>query len=172
MHDQAIVELYWARDQSAIRQSDEKYGPYCRTIAHNVLHDPLDSEECVNDTWHRAWESMPPQRPNLLRAFFGTITRNLARMRLREQGRTITVSPEDWHTMFADSPAVDPHDRMVLSSLLEVLSEEERQIILLHAMTGLKHREIAELLDLKLATVLSKYNRAIKKLRHAWKENL
>ena len=85
MHDQAIVELYWARDQSAIRQSDEKYGPYCRTIAHNVLHDPLDSEECVNDTWHRAWESMPPQRPNLLRAFFGTITRNLALNRWEKQ---------------------------------------------------------------------------------------
>ena len=50
MNNQAILELYWARDQLAIRKSDEKYGPYCRAIAHNVLQDRLDSEECVNDT--------------------------------------------------------------------------------------------------------------------------
>lgn len=85
MTDQTIIELYWARDQQAIRESDAKYGAYCRTIAHNVLHDPLDSEECVNDTWHRAWESMPPQRPSLLRAFFGTVTRNLALNRWEKQ---------------------------------------------------------------------------------------
>ena len=85
MTDQAIIDLYWARDQMAIRQSDEAYGPYCRAIAYNVLHDRLDSEECVNDTWHRAWESMPPQRPGLLRAFFGTITRNLALNRWEKQ---------------------------------------------------------------------------------------
>ena len=92
-------------------------------------------------------------------------------MHLRTHGRTVTVSPEDWHNMFADHPAIDHEDRMVLTSLLTVLSEEERQIVLLHSMTGLKHREIADLLEMKLSTVLSKYNRAIKKLRHAWKEN-
>ena len=72
--------------------------------------------------------------------------------------------------MFADEPLVDQEDRMVLGALLGILSDEERQIVVLHAMTGFKHREIAQLLDLRLPTVLSKYNRAVKKLRGALKE--
>lgn len=143
------------------------------SFALSILRNPQDAQDVEHDTYIQIWKAAQSYQPSgKPMAWIYTIARNLARMQLREQGRTITVSPEDWHTMFADSPAVNHHDRMVLSSLLEVLSEEERQIVLLHAMTGLKHREVAELLDQKLATVLSKYNRAIKKLRHAWKENL
>ncbi len=78
MEDKTIIDLYWARDDRAITASDAKYGPYCRGIAGNILWDMRDREECVSDTWHRAWNSMPPQKPTLLRAFFGAITRNLA----------------------------------------------------------------------------------------------
>lgn len=78
MEDYQIIELYWSRDQKAITASDAKYGAYCRTVARNILWDARDGEECVSDTWHRAWNVMPPQRPGLLRAFFGKITRNLA----------------------------------------------------------------------------------------------
>lgn len=69
MEDHQIIDLYWARNEQAITASDAKYGPYCRTVARNILWNEQDGEECVNDTWHRAWESMPPQRPSLLRAF-------------------------------------------------------------------------------------------------------
>ena len=141
-------------------------------FALSILRNRQDAEDVQHDTYIQIWKAAGSYQPSGKPiAWIYTITRNLTRMRLRDQGRTVTVSPEDWHTMFADIPAVDQEDRMVLASLLEVLSDEERQIILLHAMTGLKHREIAELMELKLATVLSKYNRAIKKLRHAWKEN-
>lgn len=78
MEDNHIIELYWARDQRAITASDAKYGPYCRAVARNILWDERDGEECVSDTWHRAWNAMPPQKPVFLRAFFGKITRNLA----------------------------------------------------------------------------------------------
>ena len=78
MDDEKIIDLYWQRDENAIAQTDQKYGTYCRTIAHNILHDHEDSEECVNDTWLQAWESIPPAWPGVLRLFLARITRNLS----------------------------------------------------------------------------------------------
>ncbi len=78
MEDNMIIELYWQRDQQAIAMTDRKYGRYCRVIANNILFSHEDSEECVQDTYMRAWDSMPPKRPNALAAFLGKITRNLA----------------------------------------------------------------------------------------------
>ncbi len=78
MEDHEIIELYFQRDEAAISETDAKYGKYCFAIANNILMSMQDSEECVNDTWLRAWNSMPPQRPNILRQFLGKITRNLS----------------------------------------------------------------------------------------------
>lgn len=78
MDDNLIIELYWSRDPQAIAETGTKYGAYCRSIAYGVLRNTEDAEECVNDTWLRAWEAIPPQRPNKLSAFLGRITRNLA----------------------------------------------------------------------------------------------
>lgn len=83
MEDTAIIELYWLRDESAVSETDSKYGPFCRKIASNVLDLREDCEECVSDTWWKAWETMPPQRPQSLRAYLGRITRNLSISRLR-----------------------------------------------------------------------------------------
>lgn len=85
MEDSAIIELYWARDEAAITHTDRKFGPFCRRLAFNILSDREDSEECVNDTWHRAWDTMPPQRPDSLRAYLGRIVRNLSISRLRQR---------------------------------------------------------------------------------------
>ena len=78
MTDARIIELYHLREERAIEETDKKYGPYCRSIAYNILHSPEDSEECVNDTYLRAWDSMPPERPNILSAFLGKICRRLS----------------------------------------------------------------------------------------------
>ena len=78
MEDLHIIELYWQRNESAIKESQMKYGGYCSTIANNILHSAEDTEECVNDTWFRAWNTMPPEKPNRLAVFLGRITRNLA----------------------------------------------------------------------------------------------
>ena len=99
-----------------------------------------------------------------------TIARNEALMRIRGRGRTVSMSPEDWQEQFADRPDVSQEDKLTLKALLETLSDEEREIVTLHALTGLKHREIAAMLDLALPTVLSKYNRAIKKLGKSLEE--
>lgn len=78
MEDKEIIDLYWSRDPSAIVISEEQYGKYCHRIAWNILHNPEDCEECINETWFRAWCSMPDARPNYLAAFFGAITRRLS----------------------------------------------------------------------------------------------
>ena len=83
MQDQEIIELYFARDERAIAATAAQYGGYCQSIAMNILSDMLDAEECVNDTWLRTWNAIPPTRPNVLRVFVGKITRNLALDRYR-----------------------------------------------------------------------------------------
>ena len=85
MEDARIVELYWARDEAAITESSDKYGGYCYQIAFRILALREDAEECVGDTWHRAWEAMPPSRPGRLDTFLGKITRNLSLDRWRAQ---------------------------------------------------------------------------------------
>lgn len=84
MDDQKIVELYWARDEEAIRHTADRYGQYCYAIAYNILSVREDSEECVNDTYLDAWNSMPPHKPSILSAFLGKITRRIAIDRWRE----------------------------------------------------------------------------------------
>ena len=82
MDDQAIVALYWARDEQAIGETAAKFGAYCRKIADNILNSAHDAEDCENDTWLAAWNSMPDNRPVRLAPYLGRITRNLALDRL------------------------------------------------------------------------------------------
>ena len=78
MEDHKIIELYFARDERAISESSLKYGKYCFSVAQNILCSPEDAEECVNDTWLKGWQSIPPQRPSYLKLYFAKITRNLS----------------------------------------------------------------------------------------------
>lgn len=78
MDDRQILDLYWARAETAISETDKKYGRYCHCIAYNILFNDEDSKECVNDTWLRAWEAIPPHRPDRFAPFLGRITRNLS----------------------------------------------------------------------------------------------
>lgn len=78
MQDEQIIELYFARAESAIAETDIKYGRYCTTIAFNILRSNEDSEECKNDTYMKTWNVIPPKKPDNFRAFIGRIARNLA----------------------------------------------------------------------------------------------
>lgn len=86
MDDKQIVGLYWERDESALTLTQDKYEQYLRAIARNILGSDEDAKECVNDTYARAWDSIPPQSPSRLGAFLGKITRNLALDRVRADG--------------------------------------------------------------------------------------
>ena len=78
MDDRNIILLYNSRNERAIDETAQKYGSYCYKIAHNILSDPLDSEECVSDTYMKAWNSIPPQQPDSLRMFLAKIVRNIS----------------------------------------------------------------------------------------------
>lgn len=83
MDDISIVDLFWARTEDAIFHAQLKYGKYCRSIAYSILRSNEDAEECESDTFLHAWNSMPPNRPSILSAFLGKITRNLSIDKLR-----------------------------------------------------------------------------------------
>lgn len=78
MNDEKIIELFFRRDEQAIRESMNAYGAYCRAVAAGILNDPADIEEAVADTWLAVWDAIPPHRPQYLRLFLGRITRNQA----------------------------------------------------------------------------------------------
>ena len=84
MDDKAIVELYFARDEQAITQTDRKYGGYCYSVANRILCSKEDSEETVIDAYWQVWNAIPPQCPKVLKLFLGKITRNLAFSRWRK----------------------------------------------------------------------------------------
>lgn len=85
MDDCRIVDLYWDRDQTAIDHTQRKYSAYLHKIAQNILSDLQDSEESVNDTYLAAWDSIPPNRPNVLSTYLGKLTRRISIDRLRSR---------------------------------------------------------------------------------------
>lgn len=82
MEDTQILDLYWARSEDAITETNRKYAPYCYRVSYNILRSSEDADECVNDTWLRAWNAIPPQRPTRLQAYLARLTRNLSLDRL------------------------------------------------------------------------------------------
>lgn len=126
MKDNEIVELFWSRDESAISAAADTYGNYCLTIAYNILGSREDAEECVNDTYLKAWNSIPPQRPTRLSTYLGKITRNLSidRMRLlsakkRGQGMVACTLSEFEACMPASVDIESTLDEIVLVTVLE-----------------------------------------------------
>lgn len=137
--DEAILALYWERSERAISATEVKYGRYCACIARNILDNSEDAKECVNDTWLRAWNAMPPGRPQRLAAFLGKITRNLAinrleRERAKKRGRGVMeVLVEELGECLPDRRAgVDPADdlalREAINRFLAVLPAENRKL--------------------------------------------
>ena len=137
MEDERIIDLYWQRDEEAITESSQKYGHYCKSIAMRILENLECSEECVNDTWLNAWQAIPPQRPNVLRTFLGSITRNLSLNRVRDLsrakrggGKTVLILDELIECIpSTDSPERDLEDKEITAAInrwLEGLTKEKR----------------------------------------------
>lgn len=124
--------------------------------AEDVLHDCYLSIHAGAVNYRSAGKPM---------AWIITIARNLCLQKLREYKKSADIPPEDWELYLESREGISMEDRLLLSACMGRLSDEERQIIALHAVAGFRHREIADMLTLPLATVLTKYSRAIKKLR-------
>ena len=155
MEDAQIIALYWQRSGEAIRASEEKYGAYCFTVADRIVENHEDAEECVSDTWLRAWNAMPPERPDYLRMFFAAITRNLsldrlkARLSAKRGGGQTALALEELTECVSGSPQVE--DSVIAAELsssvnrfLSTLSENARGIFLRRYFFLESASEIAE----------------------------
>jgi len=169
MQDEKIVELYWQRSDEAIRETEKKFGAYCRTIAYNILQNGEDSEECVNDTWLGAWNSMPDRRPARLAPYLGRITRNLslnralAQSRKKRGGGEFAVALEELGDCVPsdDSPEKELERRELnraISNFVAALPETERRVFLarywyfagvddIAARLGFTHSKVASMLS-------------------------
>ena len=135
-------------------------------MALSVLKDPHEAQDVAQDAFVTVWQKAGSYRSQgSPMAWMLTVTRNLAKMRLRQSARFGELTEAEWNAIPAQAPGVTAEDKAVLQDALSRLSAQERQIVLLHASSGLQHREIAALLELPLSTVLSKYRRALEKLK-------
>ena len=150
----ALEEFYY-------RTSTSVYG-----FALSVLKNTQDAEDVMHDLYILVWSAAGKYHADgKPMAWVLTIKRNLCLQKLREYRKQSDIPREDWEVYISNNGQMSAEDKLVLTECLKNLSDEERQIVMLHAVSGFKHREIARLLEMPLSTVLSKYNRAMKKLR-------
>ncbi len=176
LSDDAIVELYWARDEAAIRHTDSKYRQYLLKVAHNILADMQDSEECLNDTYLGAWNSIPPNRPRILQAFLSTITRHLAIDQYRRKhGKSaipsaLAISLTDLEGYALDNNSIyseqDARElASVISAWLRTLSERQRYIFMSRYYDARSIVEIAQIMGCSKSTVNAEIARIKKSLK-------
>ena len=167
--DRCISDIAHNGERAALEQlylctKDAVYG-----YALSILKNAHDAEDVLHDCYISVYQAAPcyvsAGKPM---AWIFTITRNLCLSKLRS--RFSDAPEEDWEQYLASNECVSAEDRIVLEHCLRDLADEEREILLLHILSGMKHREIAELLNRPLSTVLSKYHRALKKMRALLKE--
>lgn len=182
MNDDQIVELYFARDERAIAESSAKYGLYCIQIAQRILGHYQDSEETVNDTWLRAWNTIPPQRPQVLKLYLAKITRNLAFSKYRSRtaekrgGGEIMVALDELAGCVGSGETVDAMlDKAELTDsierLLRKVSPRDRSVFIRRYFFVESTADIAQRYGLKESNVLMILARVRKKLKeHLIKE--
>ena len=155
-----------AGEQAALAQLYEHTQASVFGFALSILKNTHDAEDVLHDCYVAVWQGAAGYRSRgKPLAWILTITRNLCLQQLRTRNRVSDLAPEDWEPYLADKEGVTLEDRSILRSCMEQLRDEERQIVTLHALSGFKHREIAAILQLPLPTVLSKYHRAVKRLK-------
>ena len=175
--DEAIIDLYWERDERAIEETDRKYRNYLLTIAYNIVHDEPDCEECLNDTYLGTWNRIPPIRPGIFSVFISKIMRNIAVGRYRKNTASKRIPSELVVSLGELDECIEraPEDELVLAELARLLNEflkslpkrEEFAFVCRYYYSD-KIGDIARMLGLSENTVL----RDLAKTRAALKEKL
>ena len=177
MEDTKIIDLYFARDEQAIAETDKKYGAYCFTLAHAILPGRQDAEETVSDTYWKTWNAIPPHRPAVLKLFLAKITRNLAFTRWRKMtadkrggGEMELVLEELAGCVAAPGSVEDSINGKELAkairSFLDTLPAREQDIFLRRYFFVEESEAIARRYGMKPATVLRTLSRIRAKLKN------
>lgn len=176
MKDSEILDLYWERDEQAIAETQKSYGKYCYSIAYHILRDREDSDECVNDTWFRAWNAIPPKRPSRFSLFLAAITRNLSfdkwkRKNAAKRGNgDIELALDE---LMECVPALHSTEETVeaaelerlINAFLHTLPQKDCNIFLRRYWYVEEYNEIAKRYQMKLNTVKTSLFRTRAKLR-------
>lgn len=175
--DQEIIALFWERNEQAIAETDNKYGRYLYAIAYNILHDTLDCEECLNDTYHGTWNQIPPTRPRVLGSFLSRIMRNIAvdKFRANTAQKRIpseyVVALDELEECVSDEDVEKSYDlnRMIaiLNDFLNGLSARREYMFVCRYYYSDPIADIAKSLGIKTSTVSSELSVMRRKLREA-----
>jgi len=176
MTDEQIIELYWQRSELAIAATDDKYGKICHGIAYRILSDREDSEECVNDSYLRLWNNIPPQRPRVFSAFLGKIVRNLAlnryeaRSASKRGGGEVPLALEELSGCIPGGEDLSSRLegkmlRQIISDHISGMKPEERAIFLLRYWELQPVAQIAKLCRCSESKVKMSLHRSRQKLR-------
>ena len=181
MEDQQILDLYFARSESAITETDRKYGRYCHSIAYNILEDHEDAEEIVNDTYLKAWNTIPPNRPDPLKPYVGMISRHLSLDRYEEyhtqkRGGQVPLVLEELAECIPDNDSREDIGESValkdaLAKFIRSLPDKTQMIFLRRYWYASSVAEIAEEYGMRENSVNVLLHRTRKKLKdHLQKE--
>ena len=181
MEDQQILDLYFARSESAITETDRKYGRYCHSIAYNILEDHEDAKEIVNDTYLKAWNTIPPNRPDPLKPYVGMISRHLSLDRYEEyhtqkRGGQVSLVLEELAECIPDNDSREDIGESValkdaLAKFIRSLPDKTQMIFLRRYWYASSAAEIAEEYGMRENSVNVLLHRTRKKLKdHLQKE--
>ena len=173
MDDKRIIELFFNRDESAIEETREKYGRYLFTLAFNILGNSDECNECENDTYYRAWNAIPPNRPRSLLAYLAKIARNLALDKLREKKKSPVLSTaiilDEISEIIPDSKAElcdELELREIIRDFVRGLDSVSRKIFLQRYFYMMSVKNIARDLEMPVGSVKSTLFRTRDQLRH------
>ena len=175
MQDTEIIELYFARNEQAIAETDRKYGATCMRLSMNILNSRPDAEECVNDTYLNVWNSIPPQRPNYFKAFICRIARNLSLKRYRDLHRQyhdphMTVLMDELDQI-ADLPEEGPSGLgAVISDFLEEQDRLDRLLFMGRYFHGCTVKNLARRCGMTANAVSVRLHRTREKMREYLQE--
>lgn len=181
MDDGAIIELFFARSEQAVRELDDKYGKACRGLSYHILHSRRDAEECVNDAYLGVWNAVPPARPDPLPAFLYRIVRNLSLTRYhtdaaaKRGGGNYAAALEELEDCLASPQTVEGEleERelvRLLEDFLESLSPEDRALFMRRYWFSDSYGEIAARTGLSEKNVSVRLTRVRKRLRQYFEE--
>lgn len=176
MDDEKIIELYFARSEQAVKETANKYGRYLNTVAHNILNTKEDCEECINDTYMRVWQKIPPERPKMFSAFLAKITRNLAINRYKSLNAKkrgsgqVPLVLDELSQCVADTSDTQNHIEdaaltEAINSFLAQIDEETRKIFMRRYWYMSTVKEIAQDFDLSESKVKMTLMRTRNKLK-------
>ena len=165
MKDEEIVALYFARDERAVARTDEKYGGYCFTLANRILCNESDAEETVSDTYMKAWQSIPPTKPKVLRLFLAKITRNLAFSRWRSESAQKRGGGEVPLVLDVSARLEAKELTRTIAAFLDTQSQKEQNVFLRRYFFVEDTEEIAQRYHMTPEAVLKSLSRTRKKLK-------